>query len=107
VVMNVALPQFKLWLPLLIAGFVLIAELVPVPMQIFSVKVFKRKIFPYTPIHHAFEKAGMKETRVVLLFLLTQILLIGIAYGVAASSADEHDLALSHPFIVPNGGPQP
>ena len=55
-------------------SLVMIAELVPVPIQIFSVKVFKRKVFPYTPIHHAFEKAGMPETRVVAMFAIVQLL---------------------------------
>jgi len=55
-------------------GLVMIIELVPVPIQIFSVKVFKRKVFPYTPIHHAFERAGWPETRVVAMFALAQLL---------------------------------
>ncbi|MHB8637336.1 MAG: MraY family glycosyltransferase [Fimbriimonadaceae bacterium] len=52
---------------------VLIAELFPVPLQIFWVKVFKRRLFPFTPIHHAFEKAGWQETRVVALFAFAQL----------------------------------
>ena len=52
----------------------MVAELVPVPLQIASVKLRKKKIFPYTPIHHAFEKAGWPETRVVFVFALAQIL---------------------------------
>jgi phospho-N-acetylmuramoyl-pentapeptide-transferase len=73
-------PQFGMWVPLLIIGLVLVAELVPVPLQIFWVKVFKKKLFPYTPIHHAFEKAGVAETRVVWHFLLVQLLLAAMAY---------------------------
>lgn len=56
-----------------ILSLVMIAELVPVPLQIFSVKVFKRKLFPYTPIHHAFEKAGWPETRVTFTFVMAQV----------------------------------
>ncbi|HVT13433.1 MAG TPA: hypothetical protein VHE55_14295 [Fimbriimonadaceae bacterium] len=63
----------------LIASLVMIAELVPVPLQILSVKLFKRKLFPYTPIHHAFEKAGWKETRVVGMFALTQLVISALA----------------------------
>lgn len=63
-----------LFLGLFVTTFMLFAELVPVPLQIFAVKVFKRKLFPYTPIHHAFEKAGWPESRVVWSFLLAQIL---------------------------------
>lgn len=54
-------------------SFLMIAELVPVPLQVASVKIRKKKIFPYTPIHHAFEKAGWPETRVVFVFILVQI----------------------------------
>lgn len=72
-------------LALLILSFVMIAELVPVPLQIASVKLLKRKLFPYTPIHHAFERAGWPETRVVFCFVLVQILCsagaAGITYG--------------------------
>ena len=53
---------------------VLAIELLPVPIQIFWVKVYKRRLFPFTPIHHAFEKAGWPETRVVALFALAQLL---------------------------------
>jgi phospho-N-acetylmuramoyl-pentapeptide-transferase len=61
-------------LGLLAWSFLMIAELVPVPLQVASVKLRKKKIFPYTPIHHAFEKAGWPETRVVFVFILVQIL---------------------------------
>lgn len=70
--------EVPLWVTIatliLISGM-MIAELVPVPMQIFWVKVFKKRLFPYTPIHHAFEKAGWPETRVTGVFVLTQLLL--------------------------------
>lgn len=55
-------------------SFMMFAELVPVPLQIASVKLRKKKIFPYTPIHHAFEKAGWPETRVVFVFGIIQLL---------------------------------
>lgn len=60
---------------------VLIIELVPVPIQIASVKLFKRRVFPMTPIHHAFEKAGWPETRVVALFLLLQLICVLAAFS--------------------------
>ncbi|MFI5386473.1 MAG: hypothetical protein ACHQ50_10180 [Fimbriimonadales bacterium] len=74
------------WMPIIVSflGLVLVAELVPVPLQIFWVKVFKRKLFFYTPIHHAFEKKGWAETRVVCLFALTQFVLCVLAYTIVA-----------------------
>jgi phospho-N-acetylmuramoyl-pentapeptide-transferase len=61
---------------------VMILELIPPPLQILSVKLFKRRIFPMTPIHHAFEKAGIPETRIVWGFFLLQLVLSMAAYGV-------------------------
>lgn len=54
-----------LLLPLLIWSIPMICELVPVPLQVFSVKVFKKKLFPFTPIHHAFEEIKLKEGETV------------------------------------------
>jgi len=78
------------WLALAIVSLVMVAELVPVPLQIFWVKAFKKRLFPFTPIHHAFEKAGWKETRVVGAFALAQLVLAMLAASVLvlASSGD-------------------
>jgi phospho-N-acetylmuramoyl-pentapeptide-transferase len=67
-----AIPPYG-YLALFLWSFVMIAELVPVPLQIASVKLRKKKLFPYTPIHHAFEKAGWPETRVVFMFVIVQV----------------------------------
>ncbi|MCX7801075.1 MAG: hypothetical protein N2109_12145 [Fimbriimonadales bacterium] len=67
------------WLSLGLLGFVLIAELVPVPIQIASVKLTGRRVFPRTPIHHAFEHRGWPETRVCWMFLLAQTACSGLA----------------------------
>ncbi len=72
---------------LLVLFIMMIVELVPVPMQIASVKLLKRKIFPYTPIHHAFEKAGWPETRVVYRFVLVQVVLTIVAMAIVGQAA--------------------
>jgi len=68
-------------LPVAIFSFLMIAELVPVPMQVAYFKLTKgKRLFPMTPIHHGFEKKGWPETRVVAAFALVQLLLsIGAA----------------------------
>lgn len=68
-----------IWVALVVLSFVMIAELVPVPLQIASVKLRKKRLFPMTPIHHAFQKAGWKETKVVALFFWTQVVCSAIA----------------------------
>jgi phospho-N-acetylmuramoyl-pentapeptide-transferase len=61
---------------------VLIVEIVPVPLQILSVKLLKRRIFPMTPIHHAFEKRGWPESKIVWTFVLAQLALALLAIAV-------------------------
>ena len=74
-------------LPLCLLGLVLVAELVPVPLQILSVKLRKgKRLFPRTPIHHAFEHAGWPESRVTWTFLLVQFICTLFAVLLAASS---------------------
>lgn len=74
-----AQPQASPWLLLLVA--VLLAELVPVPLQILWVKLFRRRLFLRTPIHHAFQFAGVPERRVVAGFLAVQAACT-LAYGI-------------------------
>ncbi len=73
------------WVGVIVISFVMLAELVPVPIQIASVKLRKKKVFPFTPIHHAFQRAGWKETRVVGLFFAVQLVCTLIALGVAVA----------------------
>jgi len=68
--------------PVLILSFVMIAELVPVPMQVAYFKLTKKRLFPMTPIHHSFEVKGWPESRVVWTFILAQLLLLYLALGV-------------------------
>ncbi len=58
---------------ILLCGVFLI-ELIPVPIQIASVKLFKRRVFPRTPIHHAFQQKGIAEKKITSGFVLAQAL---------------------------------
>ncbi len=73
-----------LYIALGVWSLMMVAELVPVPLQIASVKLRKKKLFPYTPIHHAFEKAGWPETRVVFVFALLQLIFSMAAITIVA-----------------------
>jgi phospho-N-acetylmuramoyl-pentapeptide-transferase len=69
---GAASPTPALLAALALLSVIMVVELVPVPLQILSVKLRKKRLFPMTPIHHAFQKAGWKETRVVALFFGVQ-----------------------------------
>lgn len=66
---------------LLIIGAVYVAEAFSVVLQVFYYKMFKKRIFKMSPLHHHFEKSGWKETQVVFRFYIIGIIaaIIGIA----------------------------
>ena len=66
---------------LIIIGGVYVAEAFSVVLQVFSYKIFKKRVFKMAPLHHHFEKSGWKETQVVFRFYIIGIILaiVGIA----------------------------
>ncbi len=63
---------------------VFIYETLCVIIQIGSVKLFKRRVFKYTPIHYSYTLSGWKETNVVYFFWFLGFvsMLIGLWLGV-------------------------
>lgn len=51
-----------------VIGFIFVLEVASSSIQIFSKKVFKRKVFISAPIHHHFEALGWPETKVTMRF---------------------------------------
>lgn len=49
-----------------VIGFVFVLEAATTVLQIFSKKIFKKKIFLSAPIHHHFEALGWPETKVTM-----------------------------------------
>lgn len=62
---------------------VFVIETLSVIIQVFSVLVFKKKIFLMTPLHHNFEKLGWKEQDIVKLFWICGLILgtAALVYG--------------------------
>lgn len=58
------------YVPLLFIGFVFIVEMICVCLQRISYKLFRKRIFPYTPIHYAFIIKGKSEVKVVIGFYI-------------------------------------
>lgn len=68
---------------LVVIFFVMIAELVPVPLQILSVKLRKGiRLFRKTPIHHTFEVYQWPESRITWSFILVQVVCALTAFGI-------------------------
>jgi phospho-N-acetylmuramoyl-pentapeptide-transferase len=66
---------------LVIIGAVYVAEAASVVIQVFSFKVFGKRVFLMSPLHHHFEKKGWAETQVVFRFYIIGIIvaIIGMA----------------------------
>jgi phospho-N-acetylmuramoyl-pentapeptide-transferase len=60
---------------LLLVGGVFVAETLSVMIQVTSFKLFGRRVFRMSPLHHHFELKGWAESRVVLRFYIAGALL--------------------------------
>ena len=68
-------------LVLAIIGGVFVLETLSVMIQVFSFKVFGRRVFLMAPLHHHFEQKGWAESQIVIRFWIIAILfaLVGLA----------------------------
>ncbi len=69
---------------LILIGIVFVIETMSCIIQIVYYKFTHKRFFPMTPIHHTFEKLGMKETNIVKMFWAIGLIaaLISLFYGV-------------------------
>lgn len=69
---------------LVLIGGVFVVETLSVVLQVASFKMTGKRIFKMAPIHHHFEKCGMKETKVVMMFYCATFILslLGFILGV-------------------------
>jgi len=65
-----------LFLPII--GFILVIESASVILQLFSKKLFGKKIFLSAPIHHHFEALGWPETQVTMRFWIISAIMAGL-----------------------------
>jgi phospho-N-acetylmuramoyl-pentapeptide-transferase len=56
-------------------GGIFVVENASVVTQVFSYKMFKRRVFLMAPIHHHFEKKGWAEPKIIVRFWIISILL--------------------------------
>ena len=69
---------------LVVIGIVFVLETLSCMIQIAVYKLTKKRVFPMTPIHHTFEKKGMKETDIVKMFWTIGLIasMFALVYGV-------------------------
>jgi len=66
---------------LFIIGFLFVIETLSVILQVASFKLFGKRLFLMSPLHHHFEKKGWNENTIVIRFWILAVIfaLIGLA----------------------------
>ena len=69
---------------LVLIGIVFVIETLSCMIQIVFFKLTGKRVFPMTPIHHTFEKIGMKEADIVKMFWTVGLIaaMLALVYGV-------------------------
>ena len=62
-------------LVLIIIGGIFVLEAMSVIIQVFSYRVFGKRVFKMAPIHHHFEKKGWSESTIVIRFWIIAVIL--------------------------------
>lgn len=58
----------KIEILLIFSGIVFVLETLLVIFQVIYFKIYRERLFSFTPIHHALEKIGYSENKIVILF---------------------------------------
>ncbi len=74
-ILGVSAVLLKLEFLLGLAGGIFIAETLSVILQVASLKMYTKRIFLCSPLHHHFEYKGWPETKIVLRFWIISLLL--------------------------------
>jgi phospho-N-acetylmuramoyl-pentapeptide-transferase len=64
---------------LLISGGIFVAETLSVMIQVFSFKMWKKRVFRMAPIHHHFELLGWNEAKITVRFWIISMVLALVA----------------------------
>jgi phospho-N-acetylmuramoyl-pentapeptide-transferase len=67
---------------LILLGGVFVIEVVSVIIQVISFRLFRKRVFLMTPIHHHFELAGWSETKIILRFWIVAAACAAIGFTV-------------------------
>jgi phospho-N-acetylmuramoyl-pentapeptide-transferase len=66
---------------LVLLGGLYVVVTTSVIVQVFSFRVFGRRVFRMAPLHHHFELAGWPETRVIIRFWIISGIMVGVGVG--------------------------
>jgi phospho-N-acetylmuramoyl-pentapeptide-transferase len=65
---------------LIVIGGIFVVEALSVAAQVFTFRVFRRRILLMAPIHHHFELLGWSETKIIVRFWITAAIASAIGF---------------------------
>src|SRR5438552_2936727 len=71
---------------LIILGGIFVIEALSVAIQVFSFKMFRRRVLLMAPVHHHFEMMAWSETKIMLRFWIIAAVCAGIGYTLYQNS---------------------
>jgi phospho-N-acetylmuramoyl-pentapeptide-transferase len=71
---------------LIILGGIFVIEALSVAIQVFSFKMFRRRVLLMAPVHHHFEMMAWSETKIMLRFWIVAAVCAGIGYTLYQNS---------------------
>jgi phospho-N-acetylmuramoyl-pentapeptide-transferase len=66
---------------LILIGLLFVVEAMSVTIQVFSFRVFHRRVFLMAPIHHHFELKGWSETKIIVRFWIISAILAAAGFA--------------------------
>lgn len=64
----------KMEILLIFGGLIFVLDTLSVILQVLSIKIFKKRLFSFSPVHHALEKRGYSENKILILFSIINLI---------------------------------
>ena len=69
----------RMYLLMLVIGIMFVLNTLSVVIQVMYYKLTKKRVFKMAPLHHHFERCGIKETRVVFSYIVVSMVGVAVA----------------------------
>jgi len=69
----------RMYLLMLIVGIMFVINTISVVIQVGYYKITHKRVFRMAPLHHHFEKCGVRETRIVFSYIIITLVMVCIA----------------------------
>ena len=80
-ILGIVALLIKQEMTLVVVGGIFVIEAFSVIIQVTSYKLRKKRVFLMSPLHHHFERAGLKESKIIIRFWIISVILAMLGLG--------------------------